>query len=738
MISPMTFDALLERVQNQDNNTKKEQNQKHQLSPKQTNQNSKINEEEENKKEENNRKRKLSVNSSTNFDFTNKMEEQPVLNSLIFSSTPSFNEENTNIETEDNLEQKLIPNNLFHQTIFDLAQCEALKIKNNEKEENVDDEDFDRQRSHLLEFFEAQKALQKMFSQFVDQQKMFSSSSSSSINSSLPFQQQLVAQLSPFLLSLNNNNNNLQSTSELLLNSFSDSSFQNPFLFPTFQQQKYLNNNNSFFQLNKEEINNSEIFNNNNGPEDLTLSKEEEIKSSNSELINNGQQQNWSYEDQFKQLYDLSEDAARKEWLNDWLQFMHKIGKPVTRIPIMAKQVLDLYELYRLVVQHGGLVEVINKKLWREITKGLNLPPSITSAAFTLRTQYSKYLFDYECHRHNFSNIADLQAAVDGNKREGRKNPLPGTTTKSSSLTPPSIQKQEQNYHQQLSPNSSQMFIIPSTSTLNNNNNCVTTVHQIMVAAAAAASFGTFPSPSQSSFAALFGNLNNNNLQTNILENNIEDNLNEEQQNFQQQLNNVLNVAESTRQVFNKFGLDFIKENDGEQQQYLNITPTIFNSSLPFNDLYIKNDQKFNYSSTSQQIIKTTTEQQNELIKNNERSKTPIIQSNNNFKKQKRSQSVNNINLNEKIINLNISNKEKQKQYLKINAINEDNKIKGRIQINKKEQNSINISLNLNGINYKGILFSCFNNKNNLEISNKGEEEEEWQFLIENKNNEMN
>lgn len=33
-------------------------------------------------------------------------------------------------------------------------------------------------------------------------------------------------------------------------------------------------------------------------------------------------------------------------------------GKPVTRIPIMAKQVLDLYELYRLVVQHGGLVEV--------------------------------------------------------------------------------------------------------------------------------------------------------------------------------------------------------------------------------------------------------------------------------------------------------------------------------------------------------------------------------------------
>ena len=54
----------------------------------------------------------------------------------------------------------------------------------------------------------------------------------------------------------------------------------------------------------------------------------------------------------------------------------------------MAKQTLDLYELFRLVISKGGLVEVINKKLWREITKGLNLPSSITSAAFTLRTQW--------------------------------------------------------------------------------------------------------------------------------------------------------------------------------------------------------------------------------------------------------------------------------------------------------------------------------------------------------------
>jgi len=59
----------------------------------------------------------------------------------------------------------------------------------------------------------------------------------------------------------------------------------------------------------------------------------------------------------------------------------------------MAKQVLDLYRLYKLVTEKGGLVEVINKKIWREITKGLNLPTSITSAAFTLRTQYVSLFF---------------------------------------------------------------------------------------------------------------------------------------------------------------------------------------------------------------------------------------------------------------------------------------------------------------------------------------------------------
>ncbi|XP_078054218.1 AT-rich interactive domain-containing protein 3A [Mustelus asterias] len=157
-------------------------------------------------------------------------------------------------------------------------------------------------------------------------------------------------------------------------------------------------------------------------------------------------QAEWTYEEQFKQLYELDSDPRRKEFLDDLFSFMQKRGTPVNRIPIMAKQVLDLYMLYALVTEKGGLVEVINKKLWREITKGLNLPTSITSAAFTLRTQYMKYLYPYECEKRGLSSPNELQVAIDSNRREGRRHGFGSTlysyssSGTSSVLSPPKLQ----------------------------------------------------------------------------------------------------------------------------------------------------------------------------------------------------------------------------------------------------------------------------------------------------------
>ncbi|XP_032888270.1 AT-rich interactive domain-containing protein 3C isoform X3 [Amblyraja radiata] len=151
------------------------------------------------------------------------------------------------------------------------------------------------------------------------------------------------------------------------------------------------------------------------------------------------QQQEWTYEEQFKQLYELDDDPKRKEFLDDLFSFMQKRGTPVNRIPIMAKQVLDLYSLYKLVTEKGGLVEVINKKIWREITKGLNLPTSITSAAFTLRTQYMKYLYPYECEKRGLSSPGELQAAIDSNRREGRRQSYGSTLFNYSPVGTPNI-----------------------------------------------------------------------------------------------------------------------------------------------------------------------------------------------------------------------------------------------------------------------------------------------------------
>ncbi|XP_034850192.1 AT-rich interactive domain-containing protein 3B isoform X1 [Mirounga leonina] len=151
----------------------------------------------------------------------------------------------------------------------------------------------------------------------------------------------------------------------------------------------------------------------------------------------------------FAKLYELDGDPERKEFLDDLFIFMQKRGTPINRIPIMAKQILDLYMLYKLVTEKGGLVEIINKKIWREITKGLNLPTSITSAAFTLRTQYMKYLYAYECEKKALSSPAELQAAIDGNRREGRRpsysssllgySPAAATAGAPALLSPPKI-----------------------------------------------------------------------------------------------------------------------------------------------------------------------------------------------------------------------------------------------------------------------------------------------------------
>ncbi|XP_025412207.1 protein dead ringer homolog [Sipha flava] len=155
---------------------------------------------------------------------------------------------------------------------------------------------------------------------------------------------------------------------------------------------------------------------------DTPLGHEYPSENESSLLSRKGEAQSWTFEEQFRQLYTAGNETDRRSFLDSLFSYMQEQGTPISRLPIMAKRVLDLYTLYKLVVQRGGIVAVITKKLWQEIIRGLGLPPSITSAAFTLRTQYVKYLYAYESKMNRFSSVDELNMAIAGNRREGRRN----------------------------------------------------------------------------------------------------------------------------------------------------------------------------------------------------------------------------------------------------------------------------------------------------------------------------
>lgn len=59
----------------------------------------------------------------------------------------------------------------------------------------------------------------------------------------------------------------------------------------------------------------------------------------------------------------------------------------------------------------------------------------VHSFLFVCIVRYMKYLYLYECEKKSLSSPAELQAAIDGNRREGRR-PSYGTTSFNYSPTP--------------------------------------------------------------------------------------------------------------------------------------------------------------------------------------------------------------------------------------------------------------------------------------------------------------
>ena len=78
---------------------------------------------------------------------------------------------------------------------------------------------------------------------------------------------------------------------------------------------------------------------------------------------------------------------------------------PVTKLPRLGHKDVDLFVLYKEVIRRGGVMEVIAKKCWKEVSTVFSFPTTCTNAGYTLRVNYMKLLYPFELrHFHSLSN----------------------------------------------------------------------------------------------------------------------------------------------------------------------------------------------------------------------------------------------------------------------------------------------------------------------------------------------
>ncbi|CAG5136662.1 unnamed protein product, partial [Candidula unifasciata] len=152
-------------------------------------------------------------------------------------------------------------------------------------------------------------------------------------------------------------------------------------------------------------------------------------------------------------LFELGPEPDRRPFLERILGFLEESGQPVTALPIISKTPLDLYKLYFCVREKGGFEEVTRSKKWRDVCTVVNIGTS-ASAAFTLKKNYIRYLFNYECkYDRGGINPAPILAQMEAllaHKREqkSKRAPSPGSNS-NESFRPPSVPSSDSSSYQQ-------------------------------------------------------------------------------------------------------------------------------------------------------------------------------------------------------------------------------------------------------------------------------------------------
>ena len=96
----------------------------------------------------------------------------------------------------------------------------------------------------------------------------------------------------------------------------------------------------------------------------------------------------------FLEFFD-HEDEQRKcvEFRDEVISFQKKfMGNDNFKVPSIGGRELDLCKFFKAVILRGGYQRVSSFKLWKEIVNEFEIPPSCTSASFTLRNHYNRCL----------------------------------------------------------------------------------------------------------------------------------------------------------------------------------------------------------------------------------------------------------------------------------------------------------------------------------------------------------
>ncbi|XP_027004028.1 AT-rich interaction domain 6 [Tachysurus fulvidraco] len=93
-----------------------------------------------------------------------------------------------------------------------------------------------------------------------------------------------------------------------------------------------------------------------------------------------------------------SESMTEESFIKDLYFFMKQRDTPIERIPHLGFKQINLYLMFKAVMELGGYHQVTAQQLWKKVYNILGGNPRSTSAATCTRRHYEKLLLPYEYH----------------------------------------------------------------------------------------------------------------------------------------------------------------------------------------------------------------------------------------------------------------------------------------------------------------------------------------------------